>query len=276
MDIIQYSINASYLVLFLVVIFIAKWLYNLTTSYNTFEEIIEKKNLALSVSIAAFIISVTMIFIAILSGPSRGYLTDITNVAIYSAIGVLMLFVARVINDKFLLSKFCNHQQIIEKQQLSVGIAQGASFIAAGLIIAGSLTGEGSLISAIVFYLLGQITLLVLSKLYDFLTKFDLLHELEEGNVAAAISFASTKIAIGIILLHALVGEFESWTSSISLFFIDAAIAIVLLPIVRILVDWVLLPNIKIDEAISDQNTAVALIEGSVAIAVAVVILNTL
>ena len=276
MDVTQYLENSSFLALFLVVVFIAKWLYNVTTPYNTFEEIIEKKNVALATSIGAFIVAVTMIFVGILNGPSNGLLADVMNVALYSGVGIVMLFFARLINDKFFLAKFCNHEQIVEQHKLSVGIAQGASFIAAGLIIAGSLTGEGSFTTAIVFYVLGQITLLVLSKLYDLITKFDLLEELEKGNIAAAISFASTKIAIGVILLHALLGEFKSWNDSITLFFIDAAIAIVLLPLVRILVDLVLLPKIKVDDAIVEQNVAVALIEGLVAISVAIVILYTL
>lgn len=276
MDVVQYLESISYLALFLIVIFVAKWLYNLTTPYNTFDEIIEKKNVALATSIGAFIIATTMIFVAALNGPSKGLVTDLISVSMYSGIGILMLFSARFINDKVFLAKFCNHQQIVEHHKLSVGIAQGASFISAGLIIAGALTGEGTLLTAIVFYLLGQVALLILSKLYDVLTPFDLLDELEKGNIAAALSFAATKIAIGIILLHALVGEFYSWPQSIALFFIDAAIAIVLLPIVRILVDKVLLPKVAVDQAIAEQNVAVALIEGAVAIAVAVVILFTL
>lgn len=276
MDVVQYLESVSYLALFLIVIFIAKWLYNVTTPYNTFDEIIDKKNLALATSIAAFIIATTLIFVAILTGPSQGIATDIINVSMYSGIGVLMLFLARFINDKLFLAQFCNHQQIIEHQKLSVGIAQGASFIAAGFIISGALAGEGTLLSAIVFFLLGQVTLLIVSKLYDGITAFDLVDELEKGNTAAALSFASTKIAIGIILLHALVGEFNTWSQSISLFFIDATIAIVLLPIVRILVDKLLLPKVVVDQAIVEQNIAVALIEGTVAIAVAVVIFFTL
>jgi len=271
-----YLENISYLALFLVVVFIAKWFYNLTTSFNSFKEIIENKNVALASSICGFIMAVTMIYIAVLQGPSQGLINDLINVSMYSGIGLLMLLLTRIINDKFLLSSFCNDKQIIEHQRLSVGLVQGGSYIAAGLIIAGSLTGEGSLISAVVFYLLGQVTLIIFSKLYDLMTSFNLQAELEKGNIAAAISFAATQIAIGIILLHSLVGEFSSWSQDISLYLIDALIALVLLPLVRLLVDLLLLPNIKIDVAIAEENVAVALIEGFIAISVAAVILYTL
>lgn len=275
-DFIYYLENASFLALFLLVICTAKWLYNFTTPYDTFEQIIQHKNTALAASITGYILAITLIYIAVLKGPSKGLINDLISVSIYSAMGLVMLLIARVINDKFLLSKFCNKQQIIEHQSLAVGLAQGASYIAAGLVIAGALTGEGSMLSALVFYLLGQVLLIVFSKLYDLLTRFDLQQELEKGNVAASISFSATKIALGIILLHALVGEFVSWQQSISLFFIDAVIALVALPVVRLVVDFLLLSKIKLDDAIVQQNSAVALIEGFVAIAVASVIFHTL
>ena len=275
-DIFSYLENLSYLALFLVVVCGAKIVYNATTPYNTFNEIIKKKNVALATSISGFIVAVTMIYIAVLQGPSAGLVQDLINVAMYSAAGLIMLCVARIINDKVLLYSFCNHQQIVDHQRLSVGIVQAASFVAAGLIIAGALIGEGSIVSAVIFYVLGQVTLLVFSKLYDLVTTFELRSELEQGNIAAAISFAATKIAIGIILLHALVGEFVSLADSIGLFLIDAVLALILLPVVRLVVDLVLMPNIKIDQAIIDKNIAVALIEGFVAISVALVIFNTL
>jgi len=109
------------------------------------------------------------------------------------------------------------------------------------------------------------------AKVYDWLTTFDLLVELEKNNVAAAISFSATIIAIGIILLHALTGEFISWQTSLTIFALDAAIALVMLPIIRVLVDKALMPSVQ-----TTQNTAIALLEGAVAISIALVILCAL
>ncbi|WP_125779393.1 DUF350 domain-containing protein [Pseudoalteromonas rubra] len=266
----------SYFGLFLVVLFVAKWLYNATTSYNTFTEIEQNKNQALATSISGFLIAVTMMYVAVLQGPSKGLLTDLINVSLYSLVGLGLLVVTRVINDKLLLPKFCNTTQLITHQNLPVGVVQFSSYISAGLIIAGALKGEGSFASAIVFYLLAQLVLLIASRLYDALTHFDLHQELQNNNMAAAVSFAATKIATGIILFHALRGAFESWSDSITLFFIDAAIALVLLPVVRLLTDLVLMPGVRVNKAIAQGNTAVSLIEASVAVSVAVAIFYTL
>ena len=80
-------------------------------------------------------------------------------------------------------------------------------------------------------------------------------------------------IALGIILLHALGGEFVSWQSGISSFALDALTAFIILPVVRMLVDKLLIPSVNIDYAIKkEHNVAVALLEGAVAISVALVI----
>ncbi|MDP2561622.1 DUF350 domain-containing protein [Psychrobium sp. 1_MG-2023] len=273
LSITAYLSNLTFIVMFLVVIFAAKWLYNLTTSYNTFEQITEHKNLALSTSIMGFVSANTIIYVSMLIGPSHGLKADVFNVGMYTLLGMGLLLVSRFINDKVLLHSFCNSNQLIEKQNMSVGLAQAASYITSGLIIGGALMGEGSFISALAFYALGQVLLIVFTKFYDIFTKFKLLTELEKNNIAAATSFSATVIAIGIILLHALAGEFVSWQSSLTLFFIDALIAFAALPLVRILIDKLLFPSINIDNAIEqEQNIAVALLEGAIAISVALVI----
>jgi len=53
----------------------------------------------------------------------------------------------------------------------------------------------------------------------------------------------------------------------------DALLAFVVLPVVRLLVDKLLIPSVNIDCAIKkEHNVAVALLEGSVAVSVALVI----
>ena len=58
----------------------------------------------------------------------------------------------------------------------------------------------------------------------------------------------------------------------LSLFFIDALFGFLILPIVRYLVDKIIFSKISLDQAMHDKNTAVAVIESSIAISVAVII----
>lgn len=272
----DYLVNSSFLVLFLFTVFSAKRVYNFTTPYCTFSQLIEQKNRSLAFSISGYLLAVTIIYLSVLSGPTAGLVTDLMNVAIYSTCGMLLLVLSRVINDKFLLPTFCNTKHLIEKQNLATGFVQAASYISSGLLIGGALSGEGSWLSALVFYALGQCLLVIFAKLYDIITQFDLQSELKNQNLAAGISFSATLIALGIILFHAIAGEFVSWQQSLTLFAIDSVIAFLCLPIFRLAFDKLLLPSISLDKVIAENNVAVALIEGAMVIGIALAILIAL
>ena len=268
----SYLNNLTFIGLFFVIIVLAKLVYNWTTPYCTFAAIKQSRNLAIATSITGYLIAVSIIYVAALVGPTSGLLVDLKNVSLYSLLGIGLLLISRIVNDKVLLHSFCNHTQLVEKNNLSVGLAQASSYITSGLIIAGALTGEGSIVSALVFYSLAQICLVVFARFYDLLTDFKLLDELAKGNKAAALSFSGTTIAIGIILLHALTGAFTTWQNSLMLFAIDAVIAFLVLPFVRLLIDKVLMSSIHLDSEIKSQNKAVALFEAGVAVSVSLVI----
>ncbi|WP_199610055.1 DUF350 domain-containing protein [Flocculibacter collagenilyticus] len=279
MDIVlnNYLTNSSYVALFIVVMVVAKFIYHFSTPYNTFKELKNKNNTALSASIVGYLAGVTIIYVNVMKGPSLGLLEDVANIAMYTALGMVLLILSRIINDKVLLHSYCNHTHLHEKKCLATGIAQAASYIASGLIIGGALRGDGNIISAIAFYALGQVLLIVFTRIYDRFTQFDLQTELRQGNIAASISLSATLIAVGIVLYHAMLGSFVSWQTSLSLFMLDAVIALVLFPILRLLIDKLLLPTVSIDDAIQrDHNSSLALFEGAIAITVATVILFAL
>lgn len=273
----DYLINASYILLFLFIFGLGKWIYNLTTSYNTFEQIIKHKNQALGLSISGYLVALTLIYLSALYGPSVEWSQDMLSVALYTSLGLVLLTLSRWINDKVILHGFCNKTQLIEHQNTATGMAQAASYLASGLVIAGAIKGEGNLMSALVFYALGQVLLIFCAFGYDKLTRFSLQDEMEKGNPAAAISFSATLIALSTLLYHALGGEFVSWQASIRDFLMEALLGALLLAVVRYVIDLILLPGVRIDKAIEeDQNQAVALIEATATISVALVILCSL
>ncbi|KPM80135.1 MULTISPECIES: DUF350 domain-containing protein [Pseudoalteromonas] len=264
--------NSAYIGLFIAIIAVAKLSYNLATPYNTTSQLTDNANSALGLSIGGYLGAITIIYGFVLAGPSQGLLRDLMNVSLYSVLGMVLLTCSRILNDKLLLRLFCNQEQLINQQNEAVGLVQAANYMAAALIIGGALTGEGSWLSAIVFYFLGQLMLIIFAKGYDHLTAFNLHEQLEKGNKAVALSFSGTMLALAIILCHALIGGFHTWQQSLSLFFIDALFGFLILPIVRYLVDKIIFSKISLDQAMHDKNTAVAVIESSIAICVAVII----
>ena len=268
-----YLYGLAYVATFVVVAFIAKMIYNLSSPDNTFKTVSEDSNVAVAFSISGYLVAVGTIFACVIQGPSNGLVTDIQNIFIYSAVGFVLLVTARLINDKLSLQKFCNKSELFSHNNLAVGIVQAASYVCSGLIIGAALMGEGSIITAIAFYLLGQVVIVAFSKIYDKLTKFDLQAELQSQNVAVATNFALTTLAAGIILFHSIAGGFVDWQTSLQAFALDTAIALLILPLGRFILDKIVFSNICIDGEIQKGNSAIALIEGFTLVSLAIAIL---
>jgi uncharacterized membrane protein YjfL (UPF0719 family) len=268
-----YSIG-SILLAYLIIFFIANYIYSKKNNYDVRHEIVEKDNNAASISLAGYLIAVSIIFIGVMQGPSQGLLQDFIAITTYSALGIILLYVAHLINDKLILHKFENTREIVEDHNIGIGAVQAASYIASGLVIAGAIHGEGGgIITTIAFFLLGQISLIIFTRIYDLITSFDLHKELESDNFAAGIAFSGTLIALGIIMSNASSGNFISWEHNGSIFMFNMLSAFILLPIFRFVMDKLIIINIDINDEIStDKNIGAGCIECASTIAFACVL----
>lgn len=253
----------SLLLLYLVVLVFAKWFKNWTADYDIYHEIAEEHNNALGVSWFGYVLAVTFIFIGATLGPSQGLVKDLIMVAGYSVSGVLMLYIASVINDKLILYKFHNRKEIIEDQNAGTGAVQAGSFISAGLIIGAAIHGEGGgPLTAVAFFALSQVVLVVFARAYSLVIGFDVHDEIEKDNVAAGVAFGGTLIAVGIILANAVAGSFISWQDNLTYFLLNSALALVLFPIFRVVLDRIVVPKVDLNHEISvDKNLSGGIVE---------------
>jgi len=91
---------------------------------------------------------------------------------------------------------------------------------------------------------------------------------------AAGRAFGLTLIALGILVLAAIRGEFFDWRTNLSFFAIDSIIGLILLVVLRLVTNYIILPGTTIaTEIVRDHNNNAALLEGTVAIGIASVIL---
>ena len=268
----------GFLILSLIIFIVAKFINEVLTPYSINKELTQKDNFALSISLAGYFFSVVIIFAGSIVGPTRGLIEDFINVGGYALLGIILLNISRIFNDKFILQKFSNVKEIIQNQNAGVATVQMGSYIASALVIAGALSGEGgSLLTLIVFFVLGQVVLLLMAKIYNMITPYDIYDELEKGNVSAGIGFAGTLMAIGIILLSSLAGDFVSWGRDLQSFAGNALIAFIVLPLFRLIFDKVILTNTDLNHEIkNDQNMGAALLEMTVALSFSVILLLVL
>ena len=166
---------------------------------------------------------------------------------------------SRGINNRLILSKFHNIKEIIEDQNIGTGVVQSGSYIASALIVAASIHGQGGgVLTALLFFLLCQLSLVIMTYIYNAVTPF----EIETGNIAAGLAFSGTLIAVGIILAKGAAGDFISWQENLLQLARYSLVAFVVLPVFRLILDKLIISGVDLNAEISiKKNSAAGILE---------------
>ena len=255
-----------YLAVILVLVVVGKWVYDaLHRSFALRTELIENDNLAAALAVAGYYLGLVIVLVGVVSGPaSFSLLDDVIGLAIFGLLGIVLLNLSALINDKVVFSKFAIEREIVEDRNVGVGALEGANYVAVGLITAGAMAGEGGLLSGLVFWIAGLAALIVAGMLYDRITSYDLHDEIEKGNVAVAAAVAGVLIGFGNVIRLAGEGDFVSWNESLGEFVYYTVAGLILLPFIRLFADKVLLPGARLsDELLQERpNLGAGVIEG--------------
>ena len=168
---------------------------------------------------------------------------------------------------------------MVEDRNAGAGAAEFGMYVATGLLIAGAVAGdtgnsegEAALV-ALAFFGMGLALLVAFALFYEFTTSFNIHDEIERDNVAVGVALGGNLVAIGLVTLKAVFGDFVGWGESIAAFLVFGVLGFVLLYVVRMLIDLVLLPTVKISQALAEgRNTGVAMVESAAVISAALVL----
>jgi len=131
---------------------------------------------------------------------------------------------------------------------------EAANHIAIGLVIFGAMAGEGNILTAAVFWVIGQITLVLASVIYNNTLPFDLNYELERDNAAVGVAYAGMLIAIGNVIRIGSEGDFISWYDNGVVYVGFVTFGLLMLPILRLLADKLLLPGEQLTDELVNQK----------------------
>jgi len=239
-----------------VLFFIGKYLYQLFhRGYNVREELVEKDNLAFALAHTGYFIGIILAIGGVMMGETAGLLMDLLFIGVYGIISLILLNLSIIINDKIILRKFSVRKEICEDQNAGTGVLEGASSIATGLIIMGSVYGEGGWIDTVLIYwVIGQVLLILTAYVYNWITPFNVHEHIEKDNVAVGVAMAGAIIAIGNLVRHGLMHDFESWYATAEYIAIDAGIGLIFLPIARFVADKILLPGRNLTDELINQE----------------------
>ncbi len=267
-----------YILSFFTLFFIGKIVNDLLhRDYRLNEELVEKDNPALALAISGYYLGLVLCIGGTMIGDSRGLLEDMLDLFIYGILSIILLNLSWFICDRLMLPRFKVNEELIRDQNQGTGAVIFGLSVATGLIIYGSVSGEGGNIwTAAAFWGLGQAILIVAGLIYNLITPYDLHDEIEKDNVAAGVSFAGALIAVGIIIGLSAEGDFTSWQQDLAEFILVAVFGLLLLPFIRLLTDKVLLPTVNLTDEIANQdkpNVGAAYIEACSYIASAFIII---
>lgn len=238
--------------------------YDWFTPFKLQDHLVEKDNPAVSVAYGGFALGLVLAIGGIFHGyeSQRPLVQDLIVTVGYGFLAVALMLVSSIINDKVILSNVSTKSEL-EKGNVAIGAVEAASFIANGLVLFGALSGQGSLLTGLAFWLVAQFVLLVVSIVYNMITKFDVKTQLAQGNSAVGFSVAGFMIAMGVVLKASTQGSFESWMENLTTFGIVVGFSLATMPLIRLFLDKVLLSKSDLCKELSvDQNIGIGAVEG--------------
>ncbi len=245
-----------YLGAVLVLILLGKLLYDkLHPSFDLREELVEHDNLAVALAMVGYYFGLVLALGGALSGESDGLGSDLFDIFYFGLLVLILLNASGWINDKIIFRRFDITDELVRDRNAGMGAIEAGSRIASGLVIAGALSAEEvDLITAVVFWTLGQLALTLAIRLYARILAYDLHAEIERDNVAVGVATGGLLIAVGNIVRLSLSGELTTWQEDLTSFGLYLLIGLLMLPLTRVVTDKLMLPGVKLNHELVGQE----------------------
>lgn len=202
---------------------------------------------------------------------------NIGNVVMWQFIGILLLEIARILNDNLLLRGMDNCVEVVVKQNVAVACAEFGTYTATGLVVMAATSGvdtkiEFDISTALIWFICGQLVFIAFATLSgsNAISGFNAAAEIKNRNVAAGTLWALQTISLGAIISNAVLKS-----DSIVTFFVWSLLGTLLLLLVRIFVDKLIIPAQRLSKEVKeDKNLGAAILVGGISLGFAV-FLNT-
>lgn len=278
-----------YLFVALILLSVSRLTRDALTPYKINEELTEADNPALGLSLTGYYLAVIIVFIGVAYDPNNElyfydaplatFLYDLGLTTLYAILGIIFLNIAHYLTDRTVLHKFQTHKEVIEDRNAGTGAVEFANYVATGLIVAGALNGDSGgawwfgVVTGTAFFVMAQIVLALFGIFYQLVTSYDIHAVIEQDNVPAGVALGGNMIAIAIIILKTISGDFTTWEGMILDLVIWSIAGFILLLALRWLIDLFFVPNATItEEIVNDRNINAAYMEGGLVIAMSMII----
>jgi len=237
-------------------------------------------NKAVIISSVGYYISVLLIIFSAIQGDSFGYIYDTISIFSIAFIGFISISINRLVINKFYLNGL-NPQYELERENVAFALFQIGGLLATATVFYNSFAGFEFTLSLLsigsLYFIITQISLFVVIKMFILITPYDDVREIKRGNVAVAIEFFSLFIAISMLFGNIVKEVVEIDLNSIATLFIYFTISTLFLIYLPLFLTSILTAgNKKVHNSIEDGNMMVAVKSATIKIAIAIVIIETL
>jgi uncharacterized membrane protein YjfL (UPF0719 family) len=266
----KYLMMLINIILVLVFLFISKKIADAITRFDDDAEISRDANLAVALRRFGIFTGICIAFQAVIF--SMTSYADIGFFCVYGLVITIVFFVAHFINDYIIIHGVKNND-LIRDGNIPTGIIEAGAFIATGILVNGAFSGdEGGILSAVVFFFLGQVVMIAAIFLHQKIYNFNVVACVKENNASAGAAVSGLLIAYSIILRSSIAGNFVGWTKSLTAFFVSAIVGMISLIIFERIAAMIFLPKMSIRESIHAGNTAAIILVVSITIALSLII----
>ena len=261
----------------IVLVFLGKLFYNLTTSYDIDRHLTAEQNSAVGVSFGGYLVGLAFAISTTLLGTTSDLLAELAGIVITGVLAIVLLRLSMVINDRFVLFTFKVGKEIAEEQNIGTGYVVAGMSVATGLMLSGVMSGTSSnllllLRDVVIYWAAGQLLLIIDGLVFQAITRYDLHRSIEDdGNPAVGISFGAFLVAQGLITRTALTGAGSDLGRELIITAIIAASGLILLLLGRVIADKVFLPHGVLSQEVAERkNTAAAAVAASAFLVIAI------
>mgnify|MGYP006416302767 FL=1 len=223
---------------------IAGWyLFDKTVSFNLKDQLTQKDNPAVGSMVSGYQLGLALALTGTLFGTGLSLFTDLWNILSGGILSIILMRLSIFVNNKFILYRFNIDKEIIRDKNCGTGQVVASSSIATGLILLGAQTGISNswalgIRDIIVYWLAGQVILVVGGLIFQLITSYDVHGVIEhDDNEAAGWSFGGWLIALGIIICTALKGASSNVIVELEVLIIISLVGLLLFAGTRIVVD---------------------------------------
>jgi len=199
---------------------------------------------------------------------------NVWGTLIFAFMGILMLTIARMIND-LITTGVDEAINIAVHRENASGILEASSYLSTGLILSSSLSGRSvswgiDMSASWIYFAIGQILYLANVLKFTLLSRYDDFDEINKNNAAVAVAVGGQVLSNAVIVSYAIYID-----TSLVLVGTAFGIGIVVNYLSRKFADCCLLPGAElVDEVEKDKNWGAALVAASAQIAAALMIMS--